>query len=99
MIDINTYRSRIGLFCPKLRNNKFMTKSEYYRSFSENEDQSGKISLSILKCIFKVVLILVLLHQPATDSIPHEIAGSPGSVLGIARYCVPTIAGCHMTPH
>ena len=93
MIDINSYRSRIGLFCPKLRNNKYMTKSEYYRSFSENEDQSGKITLSILKCIFKVVLILVLLHQPATDSVPHTIAGSPYSVLGLARYCAPAIAG------
>ena len=93
MIDINTYRSRIGLFCPKLRNSKFMTKSEYYRSFSENEDQSGRVTLSIFKCIFKVVLMLVLLHQPATDSAPHEIAGSPGSVLGLARYCAPAIAG------
>jgi hypothetical protein len=92
MIDINTYRSRIGLFSPKLCKNKFLTKSQYYRSFCENKDQSGKITFSVLKCLFKVVLILGLLHPPAIDSAAHQIAGSPGSVLGLAWYCVPTIA-------
>ena len=92
MIDINTYRSRIGQFSPKLRNNKFLTKSEYFSNLCENEDQSGKITLSILKCIFKIILIFSLLLPPTIDSAAHQIGGSPGSVLGIAMYCVPTIA-------
>ena len=96
MIDIDTYRSRIGQFSPKLRNNKFLTKSEYYSNLCENEDQSGKITLSILKCIFKIILIFCLLHPPAIDSAAHQIGGSPGSVQCLAWYCVPTIAcsGC-----
>ena len=93
MIDINTYRSRIGQFSPKLRNNKFLTKSEYFSNLCEDEDQSGKITLSILKCIFKIILIFSLLLPPTIDSAAHQIGGSPGSVLIIARYCVPTIAG------
>ena len=93
MIDINTYRSRIGLFSPKLRKNKFLTKSAYFRSFCENEDQSGKITFSIIKCLFKVVLILGLLHSPVIDSVAHQVADSPGSgVQSLAWYWVPAIA-------
>ena len=93
MIDINTYRSRIGLFSPKLRTNKFLTKSEYYSNLYENEDQSGKISLSILKCIFKIILIFSLLHLPSIYSEAHQIEGSPGSVRGLVWYSIPSIAG------
>ena len=94
MIDINSYRSRIGLFSPKLRKNKFLTKSEYFRSFYENEDQSGKITFSIIKCLFKVVLILGLLHSPVTDSAAHQIADSHyRGVQGVAWHCVSAIAG------
>ena len=94
MIDINSYRSRIGLFSPKLRKNKFLTKSEYFRSFYENEDQSGKITFSIIKCLFKVLLILGLLHSPVIDSAAHQISDSHGSgVQGLAWYCVPAVAG------
>jgi hypothetical protein len=92
MIDINTYRSRIGLFSPKLRHNKFLTKREYYSNFCENEDQSGRIALSIIKCILKIVLIFGLLHSPALDSTANQIEGSSGSVQALAWYCLPTIA-------
>ena len=93
MIDINSYRRRIGLFSPKLRNNKFLTKREYYRNFCEDEDQSGRITLSIIKCILKIILIFGLLHSPDLDSTAHQIGGSSGSgVQALAWYCVPTIA-------
>ena len=94
MIDINTYRSRIGLHSPNLRKNKFLKKSEYYRSFCENDDQSGKITLSIINCIFKIMLIFSLLHLPTIVNAAYLIGGSPSSgVQGLAWNCVPAIAG------
>ena len=75
MTDINTYRCRIGLFCPKLRKNKFLNKTEYYSKFTGNHDQSGKKTLSILQIIFKLVLCMGLL-QPVFIEIPsYHIAG------------------------
>ena len=87
MTDINTYRCRIGLFSPKLRKNKFLMKSEYYRSFSENDDKSGKVTLSVMTSAFKLVLIFVLLYQPAVvDTASYRLVGRPASVLGLALH-------------
>ena len=85
MTDINTYRCRIGLFSPKLRKNKFLMKSEYYRSFCENDDKSGEITLSVMKSTFKLVLILALLYRPAAvDTASYLLADRPASAVILA---------------
>ena len=68
MIDINTYRSRIGLFNPKSYEKKLLRKSEYYNKFCTDEDQAGKTTLSILQFIFKLFLLLGLLHPAIVQS-------------------------------
>ena len=68
MIDINTYRSRIGLFCSKPRKNKFLLRSDYYKQCSGNTNQWGENILSVLQFIFKLVLLLGLLHQTESES-------------------------------
>ena len=64
MTDINIYRNRIGLFSPKQKRNKFLSKSDYYSKLYRNDDQFGKSALSILQFIFKLVLFIGHLHQP-----------------------------------
>ena len=78
MTDINTYRCRIGLFCPTLRKNNFLNKTEYYSKFTGNNDQSGRKTLSILQFIFKLVLCLGLLQPACIETQTYRIAGSPG---------------------
>ena len=60
MIDINTYRSRIGLFSPKLSDTKFLLREEFYKKSSWNENKSGELTLSVLCSVFKIVTLLVL---------------------------------------
>ena len=79
MIDIQTYRSRIGLFSPKMHSKKFLKMSEYYRKCFETDDQSGRISLSILKTILKIILILVFLQSPVIENARYVIAGKAAS--------------------
>jgi hypothetical protein len=70
MIDINTYRSRIGLFSPKIKARKFVYRRQYYDTFTWNENRSGKNTLLLLQSIFKLILIITLL-QPST-SVPER---------------------------
>ena len=70
MIDINTYRSRIGLFCPKVSKKKFLFKRQYSDTFSWNGNQSGKKTLFVLQSIFKLILLLTLLLPSA--SVPER---------------------------
>ena len=63
MVDINIYRSRIGLFSPNFRRKKFLNKSQYYDSvFSKNENQSGKKMISVFQSMCKLIMILTLLY-------------------------------------
>ena len=43
MIDINTYRSRIGLFSPKSYRKKFLRKCEYYKQFDIMKISQAKL--------------------------------------------------------
>ena len=63
MIDIAQYRCRIGQFCQKSSNKKFLYKS--YRYEAESTDEKwGKCVLLSLQVLMKIVLIL-LLTSPA----------------------------------
>ena len=66
MIDINIYRSRIGLFGQKTRNKKFLNRRQYYQDCSSKEYTMGRNVLQILKIIFKIVSILCLLPSVPT---------------------------------
>ena len=91
MTDINTYRARIGLFNPKLRKQKFLYKTEYYKTFYEKEDQSGRVTLSILQFLFKCILFLGLLYPASTESDGYRIAGRSGYHTSVTRCCVTPI--------
>ena len=91
MTDINTYRARIGLFNPKLRKQKFLYKTEYYKTFNEKEDQSGRITLSILQFLFKCILFLGLLYPASTESGGYRIAGRSGYHTSVTWGCVTPI--------
>ena len=72
MIDINTYRSRIGLFNPKCRERKYLYKSHYYQKSSWNENQAGKNTMLLLQSVFKFVLIIgLLVHYEADQYLVH----------------------------
>ena len=71
-VEISTYRSRIGLFNPSLKNKKFLS-SIHSSSFYENDDQSGRVALSVLKVIFKIVLIMCLILPPGMLGTRHQI--------------------------
>ena len=69
MIDINNYRSRIGLFNPKPRKNKFLYKNEYYKKSCWNENQAGSKTLFLIQSVFKFVLLLgLLLHYDSVQT-------------------------------
>ena len=91
MTDINTYRSRIGLFNPKLRKQKFLYKTEYYSNLFGKEDQSGGRALSILQFIFKCILFLGLLYPASTESDGYRIAGRSGYHTSVTWGCVTPI--------
>ena len=61
MTDIITYRSRIGLFSPKIKKNKFLYKRKYYEEFSWNKNHSGKKTLFLLQSVIKLVMLICLL--------------------------------------
>ena len=88
MTDINSYRSRIGLFNPKLRKQKFLYKTEYYSNLYGKEDQSGRRTLSILQFVFKCILFLGLLYPASTESESCRIAGRSGCHTSVTQCCV-----------
>ena len=81
MIDINTYRSRIGLFNPKSSNKKYLYKSQYYKKSSWNESHAGRNVMLLMKNIIKMAFIFGLLMQYETDR--YLIYSSDG-VSGVA---------------
>ena len=81
MIDINIYRCRIGLFCPKSSNKKFVYRRQYYRQFSWNESQAGRNLLLTIQSIVKFVLLLSLLLNTSSES--FQVSSSHGHVSGL----------------
>ena len=66
MIDINTYRSRIGLFSPNNRGNKSEFGQDYSYLFWWRRNTSAKKALSGLRATCKFLLILGLVFPQAT---------------------------------
>ena len=62
MIDINTYRSRIGLFSPSNSRNKSVFRQDFSNLFWWNRNTSGKRILLGLQAACKVFLILGLVY-------------------------------------
>ena len=60
MIDIATYRARIGRFCPKPRKKLLKNIQEYCSTSHSNT--SGKTTYSALKSIMKIIIIFTLLY-------------------------------------
>ena len=67
-MDINIYRARIGLFCPKLRRKKFLLKSEIYNEYCSSKNKSQTNVFIAFQTIFKLVLLLGFLHPVVSDS-------------------------------
>ena len=60
MIDINTYRSRIGQFSQRISSRKYLYRREFYYKNCWNENPAGKNALSAIKIILKIILITVV---------------------------------------
>ena len=74
MIDINTYRSRIGQFSQKIKNRKYLYRPEYPYKYWWNQDTSGQHACKTTKVILKICLILVLLC--GSSSSPGQLGQS-----------------------
>ena len=61
MIDINTYRSRIGQFSQKIKNKKYLYTRKFYRTYCWNENKTGKNAITFITSIFKISLLVILL--------------------------------------
>ena len=61
MIDINSYRSRIGQFSQKISLRKYLYRREFYYKNSWDENNAGKNAFLVTKSILKIILIIVLL--------------------------------------
>ena len=72
MIDISTYRSRIGLFTHKPKNFKFRNIQNFY-STTKNGYEAGKTTFGVIKNIIKIVLILTLLYPTCDVSSSHVL--------------------------
>ena len=55
MIDINTYRSRIGQFSQKISPRKYLYRREYYYKNCWNENKAGKNALIMTKSLLKLI--------------------------------------------
>ena len=92
MIDINTYRGRIGLFSPKIHENKFLLRRDYYKQASWNENKSGEITLSVMVFVFKMFLLLGLLQHNSLD-IKSESSGHGVSMNSLAGWRLGQVCG------
>ena len=61
MIDITTYRSRIGQFSQKISQRKYLYRREFYYKYCWNENSAGKNAFIGTKVFLKIVVILTLL--------------------------------------
>ena len=87
MIDINIYRSRIGLFSPKIQNKKFLYRGEYYKQFSWSENKLGKNVLLVINYVMKLVLLLCLLRQDSyIETESYLTTRGPGCKLVSGNY-------------
>ena len=94
MMDINTYRSRIGLFSPKYHKKKFLFKRDYYNQFRCNENNTGKNIMKTFQISFKFVLFLGLLYvenkseiNVSTSGHSHSLGMLSTSVGCVGRVC------------
>ena len=71
MIDINSYRSRIGTFsqCGKSKSNKF---NKYFSQELSKNDKTARLTLSVLQAAIKIVLLFSLL-QPCLYQPPNQV--------------------------
>ena len=58
MIDLEQYKSRIGQFCPKSKNKKFLYKRYFSHENTYNEN-CGKHELSSMQFVVKMTMLLV----------------------------------------
>ena len=72
MIDIETYRTRIGVFTTKNRKSLFKNIQEYYDYSTSDSYNSGKNAFNATKTILKVILILTLLYPTCPDVPPYR---------------------------
>ena len=64
MIDINTYRSRKGLFSPSNPRNKSVFRHDYSHLFWWKRNTSGKKVFSGFQAACKLILIMGLVYPP-----------------------------------
>ena len=76
MIDINIYRSQIGLFSPRIKK-KSVFKSHYFIPLWWNSNNSGKKTLSLLQSLCKLVMIIVLVYPSTAGSSHPQVSGQP----------------------
>ena len=62
MIDIQLYRSRIGIFSQRLKGGKCTTKSNYEKAATYNNKEKPKIG-RLLKCFVVVIIFTQLLYN------------------------------------
>ena len=70
MIDIETYRARIGGFTTKQRNPTFKNIPEYYRDTINYN--SGQIAFNVTKNIIKLLFILILVYPTCPGTPPYR---------------------------
>ena len=71
MIDPNLFRIRIGSFNHKLRKNKFLKKSDYYRTFNCKESNAGENTLKFIQTLFKIAAILSMMSGAMNNTSPQ----------------------------
>ena len=69
MIDINTYRSRIGQFSQRVKSRKYLYRTDYPYKYYWNENSTGKNVFIATKVFFKICIILVLLSGSTCPSV------------------------------
>ena len=63
MVDINTYRSRIGRFSPKFSDKKYLLRRDFYKQASWNEKKFGEKTLSVIIFVLKLVTWLIIFQD------------------------------------
>ena len=85
MIDINTYRSRIGLFSPSNRRNKLVFRQDFSSLFWGNGETSGKKAFSSLKAACRLFLLLSLAYPTKTHQASESRLQHHSNTINLAR--------------
>ena len=93
MIDITTYRSRIGQFSQRNSLRKYLYRREYYYKNSWNENQAGKNVFLATKSILKIILIIVMLSGS------FSLAASDAVAAGQVRQPLLRVGGQYHAVH